>query len=100
ADRLHDFCWSVLRDREEAADATQDAFVAAAERLGQLRDPERLRPWLYAAARGQAFRRARARAAPQAETANLPAPATAPGQAARRARPREAVWYAAAGPYG
>src|SRR5215208_3018244 len=44
ADRLHDFCWSVLRDRDEAADATQDAFLVAAERLGQLRDPERLRP--------------------------------------------------------
>jgi DNA-directed RNA polymerase specialized sigma24 family protein len=46
ADRLHDFCWSLLRDRDEAADATQDAFLLAAERLGQLRDPERLRPWL------------------------------------------------------
>ena len=43
ADRLHDFCWSVLRDRDEAADATQDAFLVAAERLGQLRDLERLR---------------------------------------------------------
>ena len=57
ADRLHDFCWSVLRDRDEAADATQDAFLVAAERLGQLRDPERLRPWLYAVARSQALRR-------------------------------------------
>jgi DNA-directed RNA polymerase specialized sigma24 family protein len=44
ADRLHDFCWSILRNRDEAADATQDAFLVAAERLGQLRDPERLRP--------------------------------------------------------
>ena len=39
ADRLHDFCWSLLRDRDEAADATQDAFLVAAERLDQLRDP-------------------------------------------------------------
>src|SRR6266508_935022 len=61
ADRLHDFCWSLLRDRDEAADATQDAFLVAAERLGQLRDPERLRPWLYAVARSQALRRAPAR---------------------------------------
>ena len=97
ADRLHDFCWSVLRDREEAADASQDAFVAAAERLGQFRDPERLRPWLYAVARTQAFRRARARAAPQAETANPPDPATGPGRAARRSDLRELVWNAAAG---
>src|ERR671923_1459942 len=61
ADRLHDFCWSMLRSRDEAADATQDTFVLAAERLGQLRDPERLRPWLYAVARSQALRRVRAR---------------------------------------
>jgi DNA-directed RNA polymerase specialized sigma24 family protein len=59
-DRLHDFCWSVLRDRDEAADATQDTFLVAAERLGQLRHPERLRPWLYAVARSQALGRARA----------------------------------------
>ena len=38
ADRLHDFCWSVLRDRDEAADATQDTFLVAAEHLSQLRD--------------------------------------------------------------
>jgi hypothetical protein len=44
ADRLHDFCWGLLRDRDEAADATQDAFLVAAERLCQLRDPERVRP--------------------------------------------------------
>src|SRR4029450_10948238 len=74
ADRLHDFCWSVLRDREEAADATQDAFLVAAERLGQLRHPERLRPWLYAVARSQALRRARARSrvAPEEEMTDLP----------------------------
>jgi RNA polymerase sigma factor (sigma-70 family) len=85
ADRLHDFCWSVLRDREEAADATQDAFVVAAERLGQLRDPERLRPWLYAVARSQAFRRARARSR------------VAPEQAAQQSDLRQLVWNAAAG---
>jgi DNA-directed RNA polymerase specialized sigma24 family protein len=86
ADRLYDFCWSVLRDRDEAADATQDAFLVAAERLGQLRDPERLRPWLYAAARSQALRRARARSrgAPEEEMTELPDPASGPEQAAER----------------
>ncbi|MGH8967094.1 MAG: RNA polymerase sigma factor, partial [Actinomycetes bacterium] len=54
ADRLHDFCWSVLRDRDEAADAVQDTFVLAAQRLAQLNDPERLRSWLYAVARSVA----------------------------------------------
>ena len=82
ADRLHDFCWSILRDRDEAADATQDAFVVAAERLGQLRDPERLRPWLYAVARSQAFRRARARSrvAPEEEMTELPDPPAVPSR--------------------
>ena len=80
ADRLHDLCWSLLRDRDEAADATQDAFLVAAERLGQLRDPERLRPWLYAVARSQAFRRARARSrvAPEEEMTELPDAASGP----------------------
>ncbi|HEV2919002.1 MAG TPA: sigma-70 family RNA polymerase sigma factor, partial [Actinomycetota bacterium] len=99
ADRLHDFCWSVLRDREEAADATQDAFLVAAERLGQLRDPERLRPWLYAVARSQALRRARARSrvAPEEEMTDLPDPTTGPEQAAQRSDLRQLVWNAAAG---
>ena len=99
ADRLHDFCWSVLRDRDEAADATQDAFLVAAERLGQLRDPERLRPWLYAVARSQALRRARARSrlAPEEDMTDLPDPTTGPEQAAQRADLRELVWNAAAG---
>jgi len=61
ADRLHDFCHSVLRDRHEAADAMQDTFVLAAPRLGQLRDPGKLRPWLFAIARHEALRRAKAR---------------------------------------
>ncbi|HWC44064.1 MAG TPA: sigma-70 family RNA polymerase sigma factor, partial [Actinomycetota bacterium] len=99
ADRLHDFCWGLLRDRDEAADATQDAFVVAAERLGQLRDPERLRPWLYAVARSQALRRIRARSreAPEEEMTDLPDPTTGPEQAAERSDLRELVWDAATG---
>src|SRR6266545_2780952 len=99
ADRLHDFCWSLLRDRDEAADATQDAFLVAAERLGQLRDPERLRPWLYAVARSQALRRARARqrVAPEEDMIDRPDTAAGPELAAERADLRELVWNAAAG---
>lgn len=47
ADRLHDFAYSMLRNREEAADCVADSFVLMAEKVGQLRDPSRLRPWLY-----------------------------------------------------
>jgi RNA polymerase sigma factor (sigma-70 family) len=99
ADRLHDFCWGLLRDRDEAADATQDAFLVAAERLGQLRDPERLRPWLYAVARSQALRRVRARSrvAPEEDMTDLPDTATGPEQSAHQADLRDLVWNAAAG---
>lgn len=57
ADRLHDTAVSMLRDRDEAADAVQDVFVTAAQRLAQLRDPSRLRAWLFAILRNDVYRR-------------------------------------------
>jgi RNA polymerase sigma factor (sigma-70 family) len=56
ADRLHDFCVGMLRDRDCAADCVQDAFCIAATRLPQLREPDKLRPWLYSIARNEALR--------------------------------------------
>jgi RNA polymerase sigma factor (sigma-70 family) len=102
ADRLHDYCWSLLRDREEAADATQDAFVLAAERLGQIRDPSRLRPWLYAVARSQSLRRLRARdrildADGEQGMAAVADPGAGPERAAEQADLQRLVWDAAAG---
>ena len=61
ADRLHDFCIGMLRDRDAAADCVQDVFVIAATKLTQLREPDRLRSWLYAIARSEALSRIRAR---------------------------------------
>ncbi len=61
ANRLHDFCIGMLRDREAAADCVQDVFVTAATKLVQLREPDRLRSWLYAIARSEALARIRAR---------------------------------------
>ncbi len=61
ADRLHDFCIGMLRDRDAAADCVQDVFCAAATRLGQLREADKLRPWLYAIARNECLRCIRAR---------------------------------------
>ena len=61
ADRLHDFCVGMLGDRDAAADCVQDAFCTAASTLVQLRDPAKLRPWLYAVARNEALRRLRQR---------------------------------------
>lgn len=57
ADRLFGFCVVLLRDRDEAADAMHDTFVLAAQRVHQLRDLERLRPWLFAIARHVCYRR-------------------------------------------
>ena len=43
-------CWSLLRNPEEARDATQDAFVQAFRHLGRY-DPSRsLKNWLYSIA--------------------------------------------------
>lgn len=61
ADRLHDFCIGMLRDRDAAADCVQDVFVIAATKLVQLREPDRLRSWLYAIARSEALSRIRER---------------------------------------
>lgn len=55
-DRLYSFLCSIMRNREDAADALQDTFLAAGSRLGQLKDPEKLRPWLFAIARHTAMR--------------------------------------------
>lgn len=61
ADALHDTAAAMLRDRHDAADATQDVFVVAAERLHQLRDRDRLKPWLFAVLRNDVFRRTKRR---------------------------------------
>lgn len=99
ADRLFDFCMSVLRDRQDAEDAVQDTFVLVAQRLGQLNDPERLRPWLYAVARSVALRRtkARKRVVLDTEVTDMPDPSAGPQQAAEQAALRTLVWDAAAG---
>lgn len=55
ADRIHDYAFSLLRQPSDAADVMQDTFLTASQRLDQLRDPSRLRPWLYSIARSFVF---------------------------------------------
>ncbi len=62
ADSLHEICRAVLHDAHEASDAVHDTFVIASTRLGQLRDPDRLKPWLFAIARRESIRRSSKRA--------------------------------------
>src|SRR5437764_307485 len=57
---LYSFCRSMLREPADAADAVQDTFVIAAPRISGLRQPDRLRSWLYAVARNECYRRLRA----------------------------------------
>lgn len=61
ADRLYDFCVGLIGDRDAAADCVHDAFCVAATDLGDLREPDKLRPWLYSIVRNHAMRRLRGR---------------------------------------
>lgn len=56
APRLESYCVGMLRDRHAAADCVQDVFCIAAVELPKLREPDKLRPWLYAIARRTALR--------------------------------------------
>jgi RNA polymerase sigma factor (sigma-70 family) len=62
AQALYSYCRSLLGEPADAADAVQDTFIIAAAKMRGLRDPSRLRPWLYAVARNECRRRIRARA--------------------------------------
>ena len=100
-DRLFDFAHSMLRHREDAADAVADAFVTFAERLQQLRDPSRLRPWLYAIVRSECLRRLKARKrvafGDEDRLTAMADDAATPTEVAERADLQQLVWDAAAG---
>jgi RNA polymerase sigma factor (sigma-70 family) len=91
AEPLHGYCGWMLSEPDRAADAVQDTFVIAAASLGGLRDPGRLRPWLYAVARNQCHRRLRAGDAGLGEAAGLAAPPAGGGDNTARAELRGLV---------
>jgi RNA polymerase sigma factor (sigma-70 family) len=99
---LHAYCRSML-DEQDAADAVQDTFIIAADKLAGLRDPDRLRPWLYAVARNECRRRLRLRAsAASLDEAGVAEPSavtdeTDPGTGVQRAELRVLVGEALAG---
>jgi RNA polymerase sigma factor (sigma-70 family) len=99
--RLYDFAYSMLRHREDAADAVADSFVLFAERLIQLREPDRLRPWLYAIVRSECLRRLKARKrvayGDEEQLIEMADDATTPHEAAERAALQQLVWDASAG---
>lgn len=59
AESLYGYCRWILGGSDCAANTVQDTFVIAAASLGGLADPLRLRPWLYAVARNECYRRLR-----------------------------------------
>ncbi|GIH26108.1 hypothetical protein Aph01nite_44180 [Acrocarpospora phusangensis] len=61
ADRLADYAYTCVRDLEAAADAVHDALVTAQSSAHRLREPIRLRSWLYALTRFQCTARAAGR---------------------------------------
>lgn len=99
--KLYDFAYSMLRHREDAADAVADSFVLVAERLSQLRDPDRLRPWLYAIVRSECLRKLRARKrvafGGEEQLIQMADDALTPDQEAERAAMQKIVWDASAG---
>ncbi len=97
ADRLFAYAVTLLRDRDAAADAVHDALLVARERIGQLRDPDKLRPWLYAIVRSECLRvlRDRRRAAPLDAAGDVIDETVDVAAGARAAELRELVWSAA-----
>jgi RNA polymerase sigma factor (sigma-70 family) len=95
---LYNYCRALLHDADAAADAVHDTFVIAGQRAGQLRDPDRLRAWLYAIARNECLRllRTRARHVPLEEAGDVSAPPIDPGRGLHADQAREMVWAAAA----
>ena len=90
---LYTYCRSMLREPADAADAVQDTFLVATAKLRDLRDPARLRPWLYAVARNECLRRLRAGSALSAleEAGDIPVPSAELGAEAERAEVQQLV---------
>lgn len=59
AERLYDYCTALLDDPKAAADVVHDTFIDAARRAPRMREREKLRAWLYAAARRRCLLRKR-----------------------------------------
>jgi len=99
ADRLHSYCFVMLRNAEDAADATHETFVKAATKLTQLRNPDKLRPWLFAIARNEAnaIGRHRARSTPEEDLSESLVSDPDHSYGLAQEELKELVWSAVAG---
>ena len=57
ADKLYDYSRFLTGNAADARDVMHDAFLLAMQRLAQLRDPGKFRPWVYAIVRTEVSRR-------------------------------------------
>jgi RNA polymerase sigma factor (sigma-70 family) len=98
-DPLYAYCRALLRDAEVAADVVHDTFLIASQRAGDLREPERLRSWLYAIARNECLRvlRMRRRSTPLEEAGEPVAEPVDPTAAVQADQVRDLVRAASAG---
>ncbi|MFI1194007.1 sigma-70 family RNA polymerase sigma factor [Micromonospora sp. NPDC020750] len=98
ADRLYTYARTMLREPEAAADAVHDAFLTASQRIDQLREPDRLRSWLYAIVRNECLRqlRERSRSLPLEEAGEPVADTADPTTGVNAAQVRDLVHAAAA----
>jgi len=97
AGSLYGYCHWMLGDADDASDAVQDTFVIAASRLGDLGDPRKLRPWLYAVARNECQLRLDGAEPGLADAGDPDAPYADPGDHADQGELREFVRSALAG---
>jgi RNA polymerase sigma factor (sigma-70 family) len=98
---LCSLAYSALGDIGASEDAAQEAFVTAWIKLGELREPEKLRPWLCAIlrhkvshARRRAGREPVSGAAPLDAAPDAPADDTPPETAAMENEERALLWAA------
>ncbi len=96
---LYSYCRSLLREPADAADAVQDTFLIATAKLGGLRDPGKLRSWLYAVARNECYRKLRSAEATSAldEAVDMTAQAADVTSGVEQAELRQLVRDAIAG---
>ena len=88
---LYGYCHWMLHDSADAAESLQDTFVVAAATLGELPEPSKLRPWLFALARNECRRRIRPRSATRDEADAADQPADGGQRADEVVRPTDAA---------
>jgi RNA polymerase sigma factor (sigma-70 family) len=94
AAHLFDYCAGLLRNRAAAEEAVQETLIAAAAEIGALRDPDRLRGWIFSIARRQCLRELAAETA-QAQTTQAETGEAETGEAETGEAETTDAWLAA-----